>query len=263
MYSVFVDESGTDSYDDPKQQVLCMTAVLIDDREITGLELAAEELLKGYGLPASTEIHCSPCIMREEDFAAFDKETAFKFLKDFLSTGLKYITAVHYMGMLKPWVKPWYRQKIAAQRLRPYSVQVVWTVVIIDRYFEHILDSYYSYFFDRTDQFRREIIKVIGKLHNDGNPRLRISRMKEPPLEVDSKASRVIQLADVAGYYLNRHRQIEIPNFRKSKEFRQELAKHENKILEAYQILHPKILDFINNELYMKLDPKAMENFCL
>jgi len=75
-------------------------------------------------------------------------------------------------------------------------------------------------------------------------------------VELNSKDSRLIQLADVIGYYLNRHRQMEVPAFN----HRKSLDKHRDEIFEIYNIIKPKILNFVK-ELLLKIDWKALQNY--
>ncbi len=58
-FSVFVDESGTPSFDESAQPVLCLAGVIVRDDAIPGREGAAECLLEKSGLPRDVEFHAS------------------------------------------------------------------------------------------------------------------------------------------------------------------------------------------------------------
>ena len=260
-YHVYTDESGSSNYDDLKQPVFGLTAVIIEEKQIARFEIATNNLLQAHGLPIHTEIHCNPCIMGEREFSIFNKTESYNFLKSFMTLGIEHIHAIQNSASLKSFVKMEVRQGLNSRGLDQYTSQVVWNVILIDRYFEHILDSEYKYFFDNNVQFAKPIKEILNALSNHDNFGLSLRRLRGNPTEIDSKNSRLIQFADVAGYYFNRNHQIETPNFRKSSSFQTALEKHEEKILEMYNLMLPKVLDWIKNGLLVKIDFKAIRDF--
>ena len=261
MHKVFIDESGTTHFNentDKTQPVCLISAVIINEQEISRLNEMAEQALVEFGLPSETEIHAIDCINRSGPYSVLSQGEQGKFLKHFISAALPSITAYYYMGMLKPWVKPDYRKKMEKRGVDPYTVNFMFAYVIIDRYFEHILNSSYEVIFDQTHK-KKDILRLTQRLLNSDNPKLRINRLRGLPKQASSKSSRVIQLADVIGYYLNRHRQLEIPKFN----HRPALDKHADDIFEVYQMIEPKLLDWNSNGLYLLIDWKALDTFAL
>jgi len=76
---------------------------------------------------------------------------------------------------------------------------------------------------------------------------------------LESHNSRLIQLADIVGYYLNRYRRFEVKIFKN----RKELEKHKDKIFEIYGLIRPKILSYIGRDLSITVDWEALGSFSL
>ncbi len=259
MYYVFSDESGQtgDGYDDVVQPVLCQTAIIVNSKNIQTIEAETNKILAKFDLSESQEIHAHPCLLGKDFFSQFDKEQRHEFLKEFIQKNLRYIFKIHYMGMLKPFVNEEVREKAGKSGLHPFMQGFIWLIVIIDKYFEHILKKNYMYFFDTTTSYRRQIKKAISILKDVSNESLKINCLLGDPQEIDSKESRIIQLADSIGYYLNRHRQFEVQTFN----HRESLDKHKDKVFEIYNLLKPKFLNFIRDELLTKIDWLALQNY--
>lgn len=257
MYCVFSDESGSGlNYEDKVQPVLCQTAVIVENTNIPNIEEETKKILLRFGLPEHQEIHAHTCLLGKENYQNFDKKQRHEFLREFIQINLKYIYKIHYMGMLKHFVNEKVREKARKAGLDPFMIGFIWLIIIIDKHFDHILNESYKYYFDTTDTYRKKIKISIEVLKNIPQDSLKINRMIGEPEEIDSKDSRPIQLADVIGYYLNRHRQLEIPAFN----HRKSLDKHRDEIFEIYKIIKPKILNFIN-ALLLKIDWRALQNF--
>jgi hypothetical protein len=74
---------------------------------------------------------------------------------------------------------------------------------------------------------------------------------------VDSRDHRFIQLADVLGYFLARHRQIETKTFTP----KESLRKHEPKIVEIYGLIRPKLMSFIRDKVWKLVDWAALQEW--
>lgn len=259
MYYIFSDESGQSGvdYEDMAQPVLCQTAVIIENTSIPNFEQETKKILSKFGLPENQEIHAHPCLLGIGIYQKFDKKQKHELLKEFIQIGTNYIYKIHYIGMLKSFVKEFVRKNAQKSGLDPFVISFMYLIIIIDKYFEHILKENYRYFFDTSDNYRKKINKSIKLLKNIPQDSLKINCMIDDPEEIDSKNSMSIQLADVIGYYLNRHRQLEVGTFRQ----RESLDKHKEKIFEVYNIIQPKLLQFIRNVIPQKIDWKALQNF--
>ncbi|MDP2930465.1 MAG: DUF3800 domain-containing protein [bacterium] len=259
MFFVYSDESGESgaNYEDSAQPVLCQTAVLIQENQILNIENETKELLNKYGLSNELEIHANPCLLGTDEYQVLSKEQRHLFLKEYIEIGIKYVFKIHYMGMLKSFVKQFIRENAKKAGLDPFMISFLYLIIIIDKYFEFIIKEKYKYFFDTTNKYRKKIAYSIRLLQYIPQDSLKIKYMIGLPVEIDSKKSRIIQLCDVIGYYLNRHRQLEIKTFR----HRESLDRHKEKIFDIYEIIKPKLVNFINNILPQKIDWRALQEF--
>ena len=259
MFHVYSDESGQPGgdYDDVDQPVLCQTAVIVESQNILSIENEAKNLLRQFNLPEETEIHAHPCLLGKEIYKNLEKEQRHFFLREFILICMKHVSLIHYIGILKSFVKQFVRDNAKKAGLDPYMISFMYMILIIDKYFEHILKKKYEYFFDTTFNYRKKIKKSLSFLNKIPQDSLKISCMISDPTEMNSKDSRLIQLADVLGYYLNRHRQIEVGTFK----HRESLDKHKEKIVEIHEIIKPKFLKFIGNIIPQKIDWKALQTF--
>lgn len=259
MYHVFSDESGQSGrdYEDKVQPVLCQTAVIIEEQNIQFVETESAELLEDFGLPRDQEIHAYECIQGIGPFGKLDKTQRNDLLKRFVEIGVKHCYLFHYMGMLKPFVKDFVRKNAEKSGLDPFMISFLYLILIIDKYFEYILGERYRYYFDTTDNYRKKIRKSVEQLKEIPQESLKINCMIGPPEEKDSEDSRLIQLSDVVGYYMTRHRQLEIGTFK----HREGLNKHSGKIKEIHALIKPKLLNYIRNEIPQRIDWNALQKF--
>jgi hypothetical protein len=173
---------------------------------------------------------------------------------------MEYSRGVHHLSMIKILVNPELKQKFLKKSINAYTYQIGYFLITMDRACLLIsVGSEYMYYYDRTDAYKKNIGRIFRSLESNDNQRLRLFNLKHSPIAIDSKDSRVIQLADVAGYYLNRYRQFEVPKIKP----RPELEKHKDKIYEMYKIIRPKIVSFIKQDLPITVDWKALEEFSL
>jgi len=261
-YNIFVDESGTGSFKEEAQPVLCLAGVIARDSLVPVLTKKSEELLIKYDLPKDIEFHSYEFIKRDpgEPLNKLSIEERCNLLKDFLVLGMEHIEGVHHISMLKSLVKPWYRRKMEEQGLNPYSHSVVWFVVTLDRACIYVKFGVpYQYYYDRTDAYRKDIRRIFRALESTTNQRLHLFNLKKAPIPIESHKSRFIQLADVISFYLNRYRQFEVKTF----SHREELDKHKDKIFGMYEIIKPKILNYINRDLQITVDWQALADFSL
>jgi len=261
-FNIFVDESGSDSFNEVSQPVLCLVGIIVNDNVIPVFTKKAEQLLVKYGLPKETEFHAYEFITTnpEEPLDKLSIDERFTLLQEFLSLGMDHTVGVHHLSMHKSMVKPEYRQKMKAQGLNAYSHTVVWFLVTLDRACIYVkFGTRYKYYYDRTDAHRKDIGRIFHALESTTNQRLHLFNLKEAPVPLESHESRFIQLADVAGFYLNRYRRFEIKTFK----HRKELDKHKDKIFKMYDLIKPKILTYVGKGLHLTVDWEALANFSL
>jgi hypothetical protein len=262
-YSIFVDESGTASFEETIQPVLCLVGIIIKDERIPAFEQEVNRLLDKNDLSKELEFHAQEFLAAFPNspyLKAFPVEKRYALLRDYLALGMEYSRGVHHLSMIKILVNPELRQRFLKKSINAYTYQIGYFLITMDRACLLIsVGSEYKYYYDRTDAYKKHIGRIFRSLESNDNQRLRLFNLQYSPIAVDSKDSRVIQLADVAGYYLNRYRQFEVP---KNKP-RPELEKHKDKIYEMYEILRPKIVSFIKQDLPITVDWKALEEFSL
>jgi len=262
-FSIFVDESGSASFDEVIQPVLCLVGAIVKDQVKPQFERASDELLTKYRLSGDTEFHASEFLAAspdDGDLARLDVDERYRLLREFLTLGMQYVHGLHHLGMLKSMVQPAYRQKMLAQGLNPYTHTIVWFIITLDRACLRItMPGVYKYFYDRTDAYKKDIGRIFRALAQIPNERLRLFGLKGTPVMLESHRSRLIQLADVAGYFLNRHHQLDIPAIKP----RQELEKHRSKVYEMYELMKPKIVDYLGKDLHITVDWKALADFSL
>jgi hypothetical protein len=262
-YSIFVDESGTASFEEIIQPVLCLVGIIIKDERIPAFEQEVNRLLDKNRLSKELEFHAREFLAAFPNnpyLKAFPVEKRYALLRDYLALGMEYSRGVHHLSMIKILVNPELKQKFLKKSINAYTYQIGYFLITMDRACLLIsVGSEYKYYYDRTDAYEKHIGRIFRSLESNNNQRLRLFNLQYFPIAVDSKDSRVIQLADVAGYYLNRYRQFEVP---KNKP-RPELEKHKDKIYEMYEIIRPKIVSFIKQDLPITVDWKALEEFSL
>lgn len=241
-HTVFVDESGSGAWEEDSQPVLVLVGVLVEDKRIPLFDRGLQPLFSEYGLDPATEVHAHPFLSNDGVLKNLEPADRFLFLRRFIEVGLNHIVGFHYLGMLKPLVKRRFRREAAALGLDAYTAQVVYfNLTLQAACFSRIGVNRYRYLFDRTDTYGRDIRAIIRALQEDQNDGLRLHGVAGEPQSVDSTDHRFVQLADVAGYFLNRHRQIEIKTFQP----KPGVVKHREQVLDVYALLRPKLLDFV------------------
>lgn len=261
-FSVFVDESGTASFDEASQPVLCLAGVIVKDDAILDFEREAERLLERYGLPKDIEFHAWKFLglTPAGPLATLDVSERYALLREFLTRGMNRVSGVHQMPMLKEMVKPEVRQRMLAKGLDAYSQTVLWFVLTLDRACLLVtMPGRYKYFYDRTDDHGEDVAAILTEIQTTPKKGLRLLALTGQPSMLESHQSRFIQLADVAAYYLNRYHQFGVRTFK----HRPELDKHLPKILEMYELIKPKLVDFIGKDLHLTIDWKALADFSL
>lgn len=261
-FSIFVDESGSSPFNEVTQPVLCLVGIIVNDRTVPVFTKKSEQLLIKYGLPKETEFHAHEFLKTNPvgPLNMLNIDERFALLQEFLTLGMGHAVGVHHLSMLKSMVKPEYRNKMKTQGLNAYSHTVVWFLVTLDRICIHVkFGTRYKYYYDRTDAYRKDIGRIFRALESTANPRLQLFNLKEAPAALESHKSRYIQLADVTGYYLNRYRRFEVKTFK----HRRELDKHKDKIFKMYNLIKPKILSYIDRDLHLIVDWKALADFSL
>jgi hypothetical protein len=257
-HTVFVDEAGTASWSEGAQPVLTLCGVLADDDRIPDFDAACADLLRSVGVDPTTEIHAQPMLANDGVLARLDPRARFEFLKRFLQLGVWNCGGIHHLGMLKPLVQDPFRRKIARLGFDAYTSAVVYfNVALRAACLGKVGVAQYRYLFDRTDKYKRDIKQIIGALKVETNAGLKIFAITGEPTPVDSVDHRFVQLADVAGYFLTRYRQLEVRTFRPP----ESLLKHRAEIEEVYEVLKPKILSFVKQDLWRLIDWKALDDW--
>lgn len=261
VHSVFVDESGTPSFNEMSQQVLSIVGVLVKDALIDRFNLTSKELLLRHGLNANTEFHAYDCIGGKGDFEKIrNSRDRFQLLKEFIQQGINHILGIHYMSMLKSIVAPDFKLQLKRLNLDAYTSSVIWFNVTLKVGCIALIGfQKYRYYFDRTDKYRKSICKILNSLKKESNLGICIHTFEGNPVEVDSADHRFIQLADVAGYFLTRYRQFEIRKFKPSRL----LLKHESEVRLIFEIINPKVMSYTKDNLWQLIDWKALQSWSL
>jgi hypothetical protein len=259
IHSVFVDESGTPSFNEIEQPVLSIVGVLVKDAVIDRFSLAAKGLLLRYKLNANTEFHAYDCISGKGEFEKIaDARDRFQLLKEFVQRGINHILGIHYMSMLKPIVAPDFKLQLKRLNLDAYTSSIIWFNVTFKVACIRLIGlQKYHYYFDRTDKYRKSIRKILYSLKKEPNLGIRIHTLEDNPVEVDSANHRFIQLADVTGYFLTRYRQFEIRKFKPS----DSLLKHESEVRLIFDIIKPKVMSYTKDNLWRLIDWNALQNW--
>lgn len=257
-HTVFVDEAGTSSWTEGDQPVLTLVGILAEDRQIVRFDEQTARLLHDAGRDPSAEFHAQECLSDDGPFGALARGERHELLKRFVQLGMQHSLGVHHLAMLKPFVREEFRQKTAAAGLDAYTTQVLYFNVTLQvACLGKIAFAKYRYLFDRTDRYRRDIRQIVRALQLETNERLRIHAIAGNPEPVDSEDHRFVQLADIAGYYLTRYRQLEVKTFQP----RLGLLKHRAEIEAMYEVLHPKLLSFVRDRLFMLIDWSALQDW--
>lgn len=259
-HTVFVDEAGTASFTEQSQPVMCLVGVLVEDAQIERFDLAVRALLLRNRIEDDAEIHAQPLISGEEPFNSLNQEQRDALLKEFIVTGLEHAVGLHYLNILKPLIKPGFRQKIEELGHDVYTSNVV--------HFTHLLKTAvfgkaglirYRYLFDDTPKYTPLVKRIFEALRDDPNPSLRLGAVDGSPVPVDSKDHRFIQLADVVAYFLVRYRQFEVKTYQP----REALRKHAAKYYDIHEIIKPYVMSYVANDLYLLLDLPAVQAWAL
>src|SRR5207249_3736774 len=104
-HTVFVDEAGTSAWAEEVQPVLTLAGVLVDDAQMPDFDKQTSQLLQEFGIGTTTEIHAQPCLVGEGAFSSLEPPQRYTLLKRFAQIGVWHCLGVHYLGMLKPFVK--------------------------------------------------------------------------------------------------------------------------------------------------------------
>jgi len=259
-FSVFVDESGSASFTEASQPVLCMAGVVVRDDAVQPFEEEANALLREYALPPQTEIHAGEWLSRRQHdpVPALSLTQRDELLRRFLALGMHYAKGLHYLPMAKTIVKPAYREKIRQQGLDAYTHTVLWFAVTLDRALLPVtMPAGYRYFYDQHSS--KDVGRIFRALAETQDPMLRLLGLKGKQTKLDSRESRLIQLADVASYYLSRYRDFELPVLTP----RPGLDRHEAQVREAFALVRPKVLDYVGKDLARTWSAKALANFSL
>ena len=70
-------------------------------------------LLQSYGIPPDTELHAQPCLGGHGSFGDLEPGRRLKLLRDFIQVGMDHVVGLHYIAMLKPFVRDEIRAEIA------------------------------------------------------------------------------------------------------------------------------------------------------
>jgi len=259
IHTLFVDEAGTPSFEETSQPVMSLVGIIVKDDAIHKFEVETAKLLSAYGLASQTEIHAYDCISGRGPFATItDPGRRHQLLVEFATLGVSLALGVHHMGILKPLMKYEFRQKLNRLSLDPYTSAVIWFNVTLSVGVVPIIGlRKYRYVFDRTDNYRKRIRRISQALKASENPGLRVSMVEGDPIEADSADHRFIQLADVAGFFMTRQRQLETKTFRPNPN----LLKYEPQVREVYEILKPKLVNFVSERRYLLIDWKALQEW--
>jgi Protein of unknown function (DUF3800) len=201
MYLLYVDESG--SPQDPNQQYFVLAGVAVFERKTHWLEQALDNLASRIdpNEPEKWELHGSPMRNGNKEWRRFPKEQR----QDWIKEGLKICADAKQTPLFAAVVK---RERAAVDGIDP----VIFCFEQLASRFDMFLGRRYNngdpqrglMLFDEssTEQRLQALARTFkhqghrfGKLHN----------FAEVPVFLDSKATRLIQLADLIAFAIFRH----------------------------------------------------------
>jgi len=206
MYLVYLDESGQTGLklDDKNQPVFVLGALIIEESLWLPVEKNISALFEEYfpGKPTDLEIHTSDIRSGRGYFRTVPSKqrTAFRdaCLKILAENGLKLI----YRGISKHHFKLWIEKNLGTGvALNPHVVAFPLVARVIDDYLTTLGPTALGILIsDENRQVTADIEKSI-KLLRGTEGTLKLNRVIEKGFFIDSKTSRLLQMADLCVFY--------------------------------------------------------------
>ena len=198
MFLLYADESGTPSGSDQEHFVLAGVSVF--ERKAHWLSLELDGIAARFmpSDPGQVELHGSPMFAGRNFWRKFPKEDRINAIKD----ALRLIDGRHYRIFAS----------VVNKRSISPSDPVHSTFQQLVTRFDHFLTREHTYFnnthrglivFDKTSK-EGPIQSLARDFKVDGHDWGRLRNMAEVPAFIDSKATRLIQLADLVAYSIFR-----------------------------------------------------------
>ena len=202
MHILYVDESG--SINDPTQDYFVLAGLAVFERGLYHLIKAADDLVASWQLapdPQDVEIHASPMYQGRKGtiWHTLDRRARVKMMQEALEL-LRGHTSIRAFGVAV------HKAAIAPESPLSYAFEEM------SNRFDQFLARTYTRGYDRqrgltlmdASQYENRLQRLARDLRDNGTRWGRIRNLPEVPYPVDSRSSRIIQLADLVAYALLR-----------------------------------------------------------
>ena len=202
MHLLYLDESG--SLSDPNQKYFILAGLSIYERQGYWLSQELDKIAARFNPaePQSIELHGSPMLQGREEWKAFTYNSRLEAMNDALSMFAKSHPSNRLFAAIVS------KSKISPQDPIEYAFEQVCSR--FDQYLmrlHHKNDTQRGVIIcDRTTVENEKSLQALKMNFREVGHRWGILRnLSEVPLFIDSRASRLIQLADLIAYTLSRH----------------------------------------------------------
>ena len=202
MHILYADESG--AVDDPKQDYFVLAGLAVFERGIYHLIKAADDLVASWRLspdPQDVEIHASPMYQGRKGtiWQSVERSQRVEMMLEALEL-LRGHSSIHAFGVA-----------VHKAAITP-DPPLLYAYEEISNRFDKFLSRMYSRGYERqrglmlmdSSPYGRVLQRLARDLRDNGTRWDSIRNLPEVPYPVDSKSSRIIQLADLVAYALLR-----------------------------------------------------------
>lgn len=202
MHLLYVDESGSPS--DPEQNFFVLSGVSLFERQTHWVETSLNEIVARFSPedPYALELHGSPMRSGKSEWKHFQKEDRIQAIKDCLSIIAK------SQGKIRLFAAVIERGSTGGDDPIEYCFEQV--ASRFDKFLRRLHVQGNSQrgiaIFDKSST-EKSIQNLARTFKHDGHSFGKITNFSEVPLFLDSKASRLIQLADLVAFSIYRHHQ--------------------------------------------------------
>jgi Protein of unknown function (DUF3800) len=203
MYLLYADESGTSS--DPKQVHFVLAGICVFERQSFWLSNELESIAARFnpGDPGSIELHGNPMFGGKKYWRQFPKEMRITAIKDAL-------TAIKDSRIVNPLFGCVVRKSLLSLK-DPVEFAFEQLASRFDYFLTRLHKSYNTHrgiiVFDKST-YETTIQNLATDFRKIGHTWGVLRNLAEVPLFLDSKASRLIQLADLVAYAIFRKYEI-------------------------------------------------------
>ena len=202
MHILYIDESG--SINDPSQDYFVLAGLAVFERGIYHLIRAVDDLVASWRLapdPHDVEIHASPMYQGRKGtvWYALDRNTRVQMMLEALEL-LRGQSSIRAFGIVV------HKEAVAPESPLLYAFEE------ISNRFDQFLSRMYRLGYEGqrgltlmdASQYENILQRRARDLRDNGTRWGRIRNLPEVPYTVDSRASRIVQLADLVAYALLR-----------------------------------------------------------